>query len=522
MTSVDDIRISLRIDEVSNLGKLQKQLEALIGPKGEKKIELGAGVDPGLKRDIIEIKNRMFLLTPTFVGESPALIRIQAAGLLERLRTVPNLIESFADKLGTTEDAIRGYMTLLADIIQGKQPAYFRAGQRMRFVTVLEKYLKEASSKAGLGITALKQIEAPIPEKLRQAQIREAFKEIEGVVTRLEYQIREIRPEQIKKFRYRVVGRAMQVELEKAGIEEERFKHLTDLFLKLRDPTIVFSEAMKKLGLDPEKLYTEKEMKEDPKFKIILYTAIRDSIVRNMPLILSEEWYKFSQTIEDLDFFKGVKSKLGKIDFNVMNFSEILKEFPQLTDKMLGEYIPSLQTYLEFKQNANKDAILTDLERRATEKDLQQIGLLYLTASDEAKAEFEILRKKLEGSGKNVFMAQVGIQELLKLQGKEMDFDKFAQLYLKDSKKDILAVMQQARYVGIKSESGIESLLHSFNVMRDLDKKDSDIYKEIIDAIVDLKKGNSENFDKMISVLEGKKTTKINEPNQEEDASEGL
>ncbi len=75
MPTVDDLVVSVRIDETSNLGKLQKQLEALVGPKGEKAAELGMGIDPALKRDLTEIKADLMLLTPTVLTSKETVMR---------------------------------------------------------------------------------------------------------------------------------------------------------------------------------------------------------------------------------------------------------------------------------------------------------------------------------------------------------------------------------------------------------------------------------------------------------------
>jgi len=69
LVSVDDLVISLRIDESSNLGKLQKQLKALVGDKGQKAVGLGLGIDPDLKRDISYIKAELSFISAQTVPD---------------------------------------------------------------------------------------------------------------------------------------------------------------------------------------------------------------------------------------------------------------------------------------------------------------------------------------------------------------------------------------------------------------------------------------------------------------------
>lgn len=65
MVTVDDLVISLTIKETSKLGQLQKQLEALVGKKGEKAPIIG--IDPTMKADLIFIKRELSLIAPTTI-----------------------------------------------------------------------------------------------------------------------------------------------------------------------------------------------------------------------------------------------------------------------------------------------------------------------------------------------------------------------------------------------------------------------------------------------------------------------
>jgi len=65
MVTVDDLVISLRIDDTSNLGKLQKQLTTLVGEKGDKKMDLG-DISPDIKRELAFIRTELsFISTQT-------------------------------------------------------------------------------------------------------------------------------------------------------------------------------------------------------------------------------------------------------------------------------------------------------------------------------------------------------------------------------------------------------------------------------------------------------------------------
>lgn len=62
MPTVDDLIVSLRIDETSDLGNLQKQLTALVGKKGEKKLDLSE-IAPVLKRELTNIRAELSLIS---------------------------------------------------------------------------------------------------------------------------------------------------------------------------------------------------------------------------------------------------------------------------------------------------------------------------------------------------------------------------------------------------------------------------------------------------------------------------
>jgi hypothetical protein len=65
MPTVDDLTISLTIKETSKLGQLQKQLEALVGKKGEKAPIIG--LDPTMKADLTYIKRELALIAPATI-----------------------------------------------------------------------------------------------------------------------------------------------------------------------------------------------------------------------------------------------------------------------------------------------------------------------------------------------------------------------------------------------------------------------------------------------------------------------
>jgi len=68
MPTVDDLVVSVRIDETSNLGNLQKQLTALVGKKGDQKIDI-TSFDTSLKRELLNIKTELSYISAQSVPE---------------------------------------------------------------------------------------------------------------------------------------------------------------------------------------------------------------------------------------------------------------------------------------------------------------------------------------------------------------------------------------------------------------------------------------------------------------------
>lgn len=96
MVTVDDLTISLTIKETSKLGKLQKQLNTLVGTKGEK--EVTVSLDQSVVNDISYIKKRVMFIAPTQIpGKAQPFAMSETARILST--QLGENIRAYAEKL---------------------------------------------------------------------------------------------------------------------------------------------------------------------------------------------------------------------------------------------------------------------------------------------------------------------------------------------------------------------------------------------------------------------------------------
>ena len=95
MPTVDDLVISLTIKETGKLGKLQKQLEAIVGKKGQLLPTLQ--IPPKLTHDIDYIRRRMDYLIPVVSPSSREVtkLKMQASSLEKLIDNYRNEIRDF-------------------------------------------------------------------------------------------------------------------------------------------------------------------------------------------------------------------------------------------------------------------------------------------------------------------------------------------------------------------------------------------------------------------------------------------
>jgi len=197
MVSVDNLVISLRIDETSNLGKLQKQLEALVGPKGELDLKLGDGFDPTIKRDIQFIKDRMLYLVPIVMSMDPIKIRDTSLTILKQLMEIPGLMSQLEAKFAKTPEKMKMMLDWLYKIGSGQVRMTTRVAGT---VSDINSIVFESERLGGRIETTINRIMDSIPEvSYKVWEISKALTAM-GIRHNLEHQLYEFDRDKTRKY----------------------------------------------------------------------------------------------------------------------------------------------------------------------------------------------------------------------------------------------------------------------------------------------------------------------------------
>jgi len=295
MVSVDDLVISLRIDETSDLGKLQKQLEALVGPKGEKAISLGTGITPDIKADLNKIKADLMLLTPTVLTSKETVMRA-ALALANRVRNEENLSEALLDRYNMEEERLNEFVEQLLDV--AGDTSKLNSDQNKRFVTEMEKFILMTDMAEGDRKSLVTKLIGMLDEvNILQQKVQDAFT-AGGVGYRGQYQVYKITKNTIEE-------RFDEYIKHYEGIDEERFNELKEIFKKNTDPLRAMEKAYRLMfdkDLDIEQLDKETIKNVD---------ELREILISQIAASLKESTYMLG------DFYKAGKDLTGGKAFGV-------------------------------------------------------------------------------------------------------------------------------------------------------------------------------------------------------------
>ncbi|KKM93958.1 hypothetical protein LCGC14_1203130 [marine sediment metagenome] len=237
MPTVDDLIISLRIDETSNLGKLQKQLTALVGPKGDKPI-LGAGIDASLKRDISIIKGRLEYITHIAPGIDMGKLALSAGALYTTLKD-PQAFKNILGKLGQNEEWLRDIQEILIGIETGTTE--MKATKIAALLPLLQKAIAQSPAMIGDVRKLVTDITEAVEEFIRQKQLQEIFKDF-GLSVR-EYYIAMSKPiEDVNDILKDNKNFQTFLEEQKKVLGTEKFNELVTMIKELKDPIKVLGK----------------------------------------------------------------------------------------------------------------------------------------------------------------------------------------------------------------------------------------------------------------------------------------
>ena len=409
MVSVDDLIISLRIDETSNLGKLQKQLEALVGPKGEKAATLG--IDPDLKRDLKIMKDRIIKFTPTvLVGEN---IKEAALSLAGDLRTNKNLTDVMLQRYNINIDKYESFIEELLNISMGISK--MNNDQSKGFIAEMNKFRMIADMIGGDRKTLVKKLTRMKLEAGFHENIVKAFREagIKMLSKPLMFELTK-----------KSIGKSFDDVVDEYKLEDpEKFTALKEIFDKNSDMLKATSEAyeyMKGEIFDITEI-TQDMIEKDKDLRMIIVAQVVSAIKKSNWMV--EQFYKAGKSF----FTKGKRFGVAgpaELDTVVHRFSREALEQLGL-DHIVGSKIDeaTLNFLGEFKTVAGKSEGNYEATKRMVVQGYREMYFFVEEYTDELKNYIEEFLSKEEHKGWKIGVYKILPRLAKRLMGIAPDID---------------------------------------------------------------------------------------------------
>jgi len=302
MVTVDDLVISLTIKETGKLGKLQKQLDSLVGKSGRSGIPRFATSLMYIKRDLNTIKSRMSYLMPTEIpGEGRPhamaiaaktahdLIGVNIKKYAEKFMSSKQGVQkNIAKALGIkTEDLqdffegkLRDYQYRLENIISGS----WTTPSAQKFLANIDDMILRGDMEIGERKVLFNNIEASISEfNSEVAQLLERL----GIFAIPEFSVFKMTEDVLEAIGG---GGSLRLDMDRllkhAGItgdpKAEKFyeeiKRISNMST-FTDPVKFIEQAFSKLGIKKgditKKMFTKAGVKADPRLKAMIPSIIQ-------------------------------------------------------------------------------------------------------------------------------------------------------------------------------------------------------------------------------------------------------
>lgn len=217
MVTVDDLVISLTIKETGRLGRLQKQLDAVVGKRGQR-LGFGLGVLGNIPADIAFIKRQIQWIKPEVLPtrEQPKQMRKTAAIILKQLEDYGDDIvdkiararskEGFKKEVGAKTDAelkqaIRGTIekvkASLTAVVEETSP--LTLAKQEEALALFTKLISQALHGREIGRMLWREIGKLEPEAIFKGAIYDLFRAIGGGAVETEKSLFKVKPEALEK-----------------------------------------------------------------------------------------------------------------------------------------------------------------------------------------------------------------------------------------------------------------------------------------------------------------------------------
>ena len=424
MTTVDDLRISVSIDETSNLGNLQKQLTALVGKKGDKQIDLGA-LDTSIKRDLQIIKDGIVKFTPTvLVGEN---IKEAALNLGADLKTNKNLTKVTLQRYGINIDKYESFIQELFNITRGFTK--MNSDQQKGFIAEMTKFRMIVEMKGGDRETLVKRLTRMMLEAGFHEKLIDIFREAN---------IKLLSKPPMFELTKKSIGKSFKDVIKQYESETE-FVELKEIFDRNSDALIAITEAYEHIKGDVFDIteVTQDMIENDQDLRMIIVAQVASALKKSNWMV--EQFYKSGKDL----FTKGKSFAVAGpayLDTVVHGFSKRAMEQLGIKHIVGSEIDENMVNFLgELKTVAGKSEVNYELTKRAIKQGYNRLFFFVEEYTDEAKNTIEEFLEKEEHKGKKIGLYQLLPRTVKKLLGIEIDLDeleKTARASLEKQKED--------------------------------------------------------------------------------------
>ena len=485
MPTVDDLVISLRIDESSNLGKLQKQLKALVGDKGDKQVALG--LDADTKRDLKIIKDRIIKFTPSVLMDSN--LKEAARDLAVDLKKDTALKNKLIQKYSLNINKYETFLEELFSISLGISD--MNADQQTLFIAEMDKFRKLANITKGELKTTVTKLTKMLLEKSFHKRLIAGFREAGvGILSKpLAFQLTK---ESMK-------GK-MDKTIERFEDDEklsERFAELVDIFETNTDSLEATSKAyflQTGKNLDLTQL-SQKQIYDDVKLHMIIAAQAKAALTK-------ANW------MQEI-FYKAGKQLFTKTAFGVIGAAEldsVISKVSQKTLKDLGiEHVvgdqieDGMNNILgEFKTVAGKDQIDSEVIKRLNTQNYRKLFFFAEEFSDEALERIKYYNQLEENKNKQIGAYKLTPRAMEKLLGiankldvmeqkaiKQLDKTEDVEDDITDEDKDFLKALEATEAEFRKEIEGVEK--RTTGVVGEKGALDEDKIEDVLDLLDDIK-----------------------------------
>ena len=406
MPKVDDLIVSVRIDETSNLGKLQKQLTALVGKDGTQRIDLSAmgGVT---KTDLNFIKNKLMELSPITLGAENKQVRNTVKTTIRQLQR-REIQEMLIAKYGMKKEEIQSWIAFMGQELKDNEA---NISDLSGLVREIHMAIFGAEGKGGPQKTSLTAIRKRLPERFMQRTIEEVMKNM-GEWFEGQYQVYEIDKEKIEKYRVEldtaIKDKAKEIKDLKEGsieITTKMLEEMASLSQKTRDSDEFVTKSVReilKMGVEGQIILEKLKIgATDPMLELLALIRTRSAQnIAGMTLVenLKDLLPKFKESLMEpgparVDI-KITKSLVQKILDNAEDIGVKVHDFGGALDALKDQ--PEILAS-ELKNIWNKTAVKQDIkhDKRVKETGKDYFVLMGISSTVQGIKE---LRKEAESS----------------------------------------------------------------------------------------------------------------------------